>query len=131
MKLLAIILVLAAATWMFAACYRPLPASSFWWRSAFGILTLAGLFCGICLVGIERNESPTLRVTGYPFTIAAAELVEGRWHGGLIARHYLLACVADVARALFVFLAPFRLVQWLGQRFQKTQCTHTQRRLTM
>jgi hypothetical protein len=119
MKLLAIMLVLAAATWMFAACYRPLPTSGFRWRVAFGVLTLAGLLCGMCLVALTRNESPTLKVTGYPFTIAAAELVDGRWLGGLIARYHLLACVADVGLALFVFLAPFRLAQWWAQRTRR------------
>ena len=119
MKLLAIILVLAAAAWMVTACYRPLPTSGFWWRMVFGILTLAGLLCGLWLVALTRDESPTLRVTGYPFTIGAAELVDGRWHGGLIARYHLLAYVANVALALVAFLAPFRLVQWLVQRFRR------------
>jgi hypothetical protein len=120
MKLLAIILVLAAATWIFASCYRPLPTSGLWWRVAFGAFTLAGLLCGMYLIALTRDQSPTLKVTGYPFTIAAAELVEGRWLGGLIARHHRLACVGDVALALFVFLAPFRVVQWLAHRSRRT-----------
>src|SRR5688500_5365077 len=120
MKLLAIILVLAATTWMFAACYRPLSSSGFWWRVAFVALTIAGMLSGMCLVAWTYHQSSTLKLTGYPFTIAAAELVDGRWRGGLIARHHLLAFVANVALGLFVFLAPLRLIHWLTGRFRKT-----------
>lgn len=44
------------------------------------------------------------------------EFQDGRWHGGLLARHHLLALLADFGLALLAVLAPFRLVQW---RFSK------------
>src|ERR1043166_9529695 len=112
MKLLAVILTLAVATWMFASCYRLLLTSGFWWRAAFAVLTLTGILCGMCLVAWTYDDSPTRKLTGYPFTMAAAELVDGRWRFGLLARHFNIAWAGDIGVALFIFLAPFRLVQW-------------------
>lgn len=72
MKLLTILLVLAAATWIFAACFRALSASGPWWKVAFGFLAFAGVALGVYLVSRTYHESPTLKATGFPFSIGAA-----------------------------------------------------------
>jgi len=105
--------VIALAVWLVQSAGRSLPQPGRWWRMTFGVLIFAGLLLGCGLIAVTYKESPTVRPSGYPFPIAAAVFLDGRWQGGLIYRYMWLSVLADFAVGLLALITPFRLARWL------------------
>lgn len=74
------------------------------WQIVFWALAVFGVGLGIWFASIRYFKTPTLRLYGFPFAVAGAEFVNGRWLNGLVG--HPLAFVADVGAALAICLLP-------------------------
>ena len=86
------------------------------WRVTFWVLCVLGVGLGIWLATFQYFKTPILRLYGFPFPIAGAEFVNGRWLSGLVG--HPLAFVADVGAAVGVCLFPL-LAATLKDRTKK------------
>lgn len=116
--LLALIAVLGASGWVAFTTFRrfarqeyPLP-----WRVASVVLSVTGIGLGYWFLTREYHTSPTVRAIGYPFPVGAAELIDGRWLGGLVSRFLILAFAADIAAGIGICLLPLRIGQIIFER---------------
>jgi hypothetical protein len=118
MRLLGIVLVIALSLWIVVSTSRWFKRHAFstGWQAAFLAALLIGMALGFALLNVRWDAAPTVKLTGYPFAVGGAELLNGRWAGGLVARDAIFAALADVGAVLAGCLLPLRLVQWLSDR---------------
>lgn len=120
MRIAGILLSVCIAIWVVYATHRRLPEFSRWWSLTFWALIAAGVVLGFRLAGWEHNETPQLRVIGYPFRVVVVMFTGGEWHGEGWYHNNRAALTADIGLAVLVFILPFRAVQWLVQRCRQS-----------
>ena len=118
MYLLSMLTTLALCGWVIVSTCRKLsdmrlqPA----WFIAALCFALAGVALGFWFVSITYLASPMSKVYGWPFGIAGADFVGGRWLTGGIGRYMPLPFITDIALGLALCLLPLRIFCFVRER---------------
>ena len=86
------------------------------WRIARVCFLIGGLALSAYLVTLQYQATPTVRLIGFPLPVGGAELIKGKWMGGLVSPSVAVAIVGDVVIGLAVSLLPIRIAQFLFDR---------------